>query len=136
MFRKRDLIMIAVVLCVALILFGVALLTRSGQTLSGNVEIYIGGTFYTSVPLGETRKISVGQDNGYLNIVEVDETGARMVFASCKNQLCLQQGEVTIDNWTRRSLGRSIICLPNQVTIVLALENANQILIDEDLPDV
>lgn len=46
-----------------------------------------------------------------------------MHSASCKNQDCVHQGDVTLDNYNNRVLNNWIICLPNQVTIELVAED-------------
>lgn len=47
-----------------------------------------------------------------------------MESSTCHNQLCVQQGEVTRDNWSRRALGAHILCLPNRVDAELEVEAA------------
>lgn len=136
MFQKKDILMIGAVLCIALVAYGLMLRARSGQVLSNMVIISANNVQYETVPLGATRRITVTQENGDVNIVEVDEKGARMAESSCKNQLCVHQGAVTVENWLYRSLGRSIICLPNRVIVELSVENAQQIQLDQDLADV
>lgn len=136
MFRKKDILIISAALCIALVAYGVTWIARSGQKLSSMVEIRAGNALYQTVPLGPARQIEVRQDNGDWNVIEIDWNGIRMVESSCKNQLCVQQGAVTVDNWRYRSLGRSIICLPNRVIVELTVENAQQIQLEQDLADV
>jgi len=136
MLRRKDALLIALVLLLAAGAYGASVLSRQGQTLSGLVNIYANGALYASVPLGEARQVRVEQADGHVNVVQIDEKGAVMVYSSCKNQLCIQQGEVTVDNWTRRSMGRSIICLPNRVQVELALSLSQEEWVDLDAPDV
>jgi len=135
LFRKRDLLLIAVVLFVAAIAYGAMLFGRSRQTLSDSVDIWVGNALYQSVKLAP-QTIAVEQENGERNVVEINEKGARIVESTCKNQLCVRQGEVTVENWFRRSLGRSVICLPNRVIVELAILDAEQMQRELDLPDV
>ncbi len=136
MLRRKDALLVALVLLLAAGAYGASVLSRQGQTLSGLVNIYANGALYASVPLGEARQVRVEQADGHVNIVQIDEKGAVMVYSSCKNQLCIQQGEVTVDNWTRRSMGRSILCLPNRVQVELALSLSQEEWVDLDAPDV
>ena len=136
MLRRKDALQVALVLLLAAGAYGASVLSRQGQTLSGLVNIYANGALYASVPLGEARQVRVEQADGHVNIVQIDEKGAVMVYSSCKNQLCIQQGEVTVDNWTRRSMGRSILCLPNRVQVELALSLSQEEWVDLDAPDV
>lgn len=136
MFGKRDLLLIAAVLCVAVAAYGAMMLGRSQQTLSDSVYIWVGESLRQTAKLGAPQTITIAQDSGEINVVEITEKGARMLESSCRNQLCVQQGEVTVDNWLRRSLGRSLICLPNRVIVELAILDAEQIQRELDLPDV
>lgn len=125
MIRKKDLLIIALVLAVAAAAYGAMLIARSGQTAGGTVDIYAGGTLYASAPLDTPQEVRVEQENGDVNIVTIEDGGFRMAFSSCKNQLCLHQGTVTADNWTGRALGRTIVCLPNRVVVELALDDGH-----------
>lgn len=136
MFRRKDIIVIITALLVAAATYGGMMISRGGQTLSGEVAIYVDGVLYASVPLGDSRDIEIAQKNGDVNIVHVSAGAVHMAFSSCKNQLCLGQGEITAENWTRRAMGRVIICLPNRVVVELALEDSAQRIVDEDLADV
>ena len=89
---------------------------------------------YATVPLGEPQEIRVEQENGCVNVVAVTEDGAYMKSSSCDNQLCVQQGMVTLENWQLRMLGRQIICLPNQVVVEIASQT--QSVPQGDQPDV
>ena len=136
MIRKKDVIVIIAALLVAAVSYGGMVLYRQSQSLGGMVEVHVNGTLYEAVPLGETREVTVVQENGEVNIVAVSENGVHMAYSTCKNQLCLQQGEVTEENWTGRSMGRAIVCLPNRVLIELTLSDSAERIAEEDLPDV
>lgn len=136
MLRRRDMIVIFAVLLVAAVLFGANAALRGRETLSGQVDIRVNGALYATVPLGETREFRIDQPNGCVNIVQVGPSGVHMTASSCKNQLCLMQGEVTLENWTRRSLGRAIICLPNRVVVELATGEGGSPAPGADVPDV
>lgn len=136
MFHKRDILLITAILCIAAAAYGFMIWTRSEQTLLGTVDIWVNNSLYQSVSLGKPQTILIEQENGERNVVEIGEEGARIVESSCKNQLCVQQGEVNVNNWVRRSLGRSVICLPNRLIVELAVSDAEQIQQDLDLPDV
>ena len=132
MIRKRDFILIVGILALAAALYGGAALVRGSQQVSDTVLVYADGELYATIPMDQPQTLRIEQ----VNIVEIDENGAVMAYSSCKNQLCIEQGAVTRDNWTHRYMGRSIVCLPNRVVIELALEDAEQIQREEDLPDL
>ena len=61
-----------------------------------------------------------GGQNG--NVIEISERGAVMASSTCHNQLCVQMGEVTLDNWETRPNQQFIICLPNRVSVELVVK--------------
>jgi len=135
MVRKKDLLIVLGALIVAAAaLIGVTL-TRGGGMDVTDVHIYVGGELYATAPLGEEREIVVEQEDGSVNIVALTAQGAYMKHSSCDNQLCVDQGEVTRNNWRFRALGRQIVCLPNRVLVELAPPQGQQ-LPQGDLPDV
>ncbi len=136
MLRRKDLIVIAAVLLAAALLYGGMMIARSRESLSGKVEIRVDGEVYATLPLNETRTFQIDQADGRRNVLEIGPRGVRMIESTCKNQLCLGQGEVTQDNWTRRALGRAIVCLPNRVLVELALSDGAEKVSDDDPPDV
>ena len=56
-----------------------------------------------------------------------------MHSSTCDNQLCIGQGEVTVENYTRRILGPYVLCLPNQVELQLVVPGATAA---PDTPDI
>lgn len=134
--RKKDLIIIGIFLLVAAILYGGVLLFRGQMKLSGMVEVYADGVLYASAPLDTPQEIHVEQENGEVNIVRIADGAVSMASASCKNQQCLHQGSVTLENWTSRALGRKIVCSPNRVLVELALSGEDAVLTDPNVPDI
>ncbi len=53
------------------------------------------------------------------NIIRVTKDGFFVEEASCDNQDCVHQGEVTLENRGARLLGNMVICLPNHLTLSL-----------------
>lgn len=130
MIRRRDIGIIAIVLCIALCLFGANALFTRGKHADGTVEIYAEGKLYATARVGQKETITVSRD-GMENVIAFTERGVYMHSSTCKNQLCVGQGEVTLDNYATRSMGTRIICLPNAVEIRLVLSDP-----DASLPDV
>ena len=44
-----------------------------------------------------------------------------MASSTCGNQLCVHMGAVTLNNWETRPQQTYIICLPNRVSVELAV---------------
>ena len=83
------------------------------------VVIRVGNEEYARVPLSEPQTLTVRQDHGAVNVVEVSERGMRMVSSTCDNQICVHQDWVTLDNWEMKPQQQFVSCLPNQVMLEL-----------------
>lgn len=119
--KKRDWwVLIAVVVLIA----ASFLLFRKPLHASGAyiVVISLDGEEYGRYPFGSEQEIVIAQENGKHNVVQLSRHGVHMESANCKNQNCVQQGEVTPENTANRALGGWIICLPNRVTVELIRE--------------
>ena len=120
---KKNMLMIVVVAVVALALLAAVTLLRPQMTAveEDTVIITVDGKEYARVPLSKPQIVTVKQKNGSVNVVEVSSRGAVMASSTCDNQLCVHMGEVTVDNWEFRPNQQFIICLPNRVSIELAV---------------
>ncbi|MBQ8554746.1 MAG: NusG domain II-containing protein [Clostridia bacterium] len=117
---KKNVLMIASILLAALVLLGVSTLLRPTAE-QDMVIITVDGKEYARVPLSQPQTITVDQGDGRVNVVEISDHGAVMHSSTCDNQLCVQMGEVTVDNWQFRPNQQFIICLPNRVGVELAV---------------
>ena len=119
---KKNLLVIGIIVLLTAVLLTVAILTRPMTAVEEDmVIITIGGKEYARVPLSKPQTVTVAQDNGCVNVVEVSDHGAVMLSSTCDNQLCVNMGEVTVDNWEYRPNPQFIICLPNRVSVELAV---------------
>lgn len=108
-FGKNDVIFISflVLFCV-----GVCLAVYKGGAVEGStISITIDGAEYGTYSLLEEQTITIEQ-NGALNIIEIKGGEAFMKEASCPDQLCVDQNEISFDK-------ESIICLPNKVVVTV-----------------
>ena len=110
------------------------LLSRTGTPAKATreVRVYQAGKLVASGRLGQKEDIVVRGENGEENVVSFTENGVRMKSATCHNQLCIDQGEVTLNNFRTRFYRNEIICLPNRVTVQLVLTDEEA----ADIPDV
>lgn len=122
-FKKKDIIIIGAVVLVIVIAAVVVLLTGSGGGTKAHLAIYVGDMLYREVELDEEKTVTVNQGQGVINKVHVTKNGFYMESSSCDNQDCVHQGEVTLDNYEDRVLMNWIVCLPNQVTLELVVED-------------
>jgi len=119
--KKKDLIIIGAVLLLAAAIFAGYKIFGSGAAGKAEVVIYLNDNVYRRVPL-RPETIVIDQGNGKVNTIEIREDGVLMRSATCPNQDCIHQGEVTLKNHTTRPLGNWIICLPNKVSVELVVE--------------
>ncbi|MDR0928718.1 MAG: NusG domain II-containing protein [Oscillospiraceae bacterium] len=133
---KKDIWVIAVVLLLAAALFMATYLPRMGQTLSGTVAITVDGQPYATLRLDENGEVRIAREGGQENLIAVENGAVRMVSSTCQNQLCVHQGAITAENWARRALGRTIVCLPHRVMAEVLLDQGHPTLEDPDAPDI
>ncbi|HIU76079.1 MAG TPA: NusG domain II-containing protein [Candidatus Pelethocola excrementipullorum] len=99
--KKRDIILIIVVLALALAGFGlVSLSKKNGDQL----QITVDGKVYGVYELDENQTIEIGSTN----ICQIKDGKATMIWAECRDQICVHHKPID-------SLGGSIVCLPNRV---------------------
>ena len=119
---KKNLLVILAIVLVAAALLAVVFLARPMTAVEEDmVIITIDGKEYARVPLSHPQTVTVEQENGCVNVIEVSDHGALMLSSTCDNQLCVRMGEVTVDNWEYRPNQQFIICLPNRVSVELAV---------------
>ena len=120
--NKKNYLVIGGILLIAAVLLTLTLLNRPMTVVDEDVVIIsVDGKEYARVPLSKPQTVTVAQKDGSVNVVEVSDHGAVMLSSTCDNQLCVEMGEVTVDNWEYRPNQQFIICLPNRVGVELAV---------------
>ena len=108
-FGKNDVIFIGflLVFCIA-----VCLWVYKGAAVEGSqIVITVDGKEYGTYSLLEEQTITIEQGEAK-NIIEIKGGKAYMTSASCPDQLCVDQNEISFDR-------ESIICLPNKVVVTV-----------------
>lgn len=101
--KKKDIILIIVVLLVACIAFGAkSLLSKQG----GEATITVDGKVYGTYSLDKDQTINVDDHN----TVVIKDGVVHMEDADCPDKLCIKQGEISSD-------GEKIVCLPNKTIV-------------------
>ncbi len=122
---KKNQLLINLAIVAAVIAAAAALLLAANRmkpkVAQSMVIVTVDGREYTRVPVGAKQEITVDQGDGKVNVILVDEDGAVMHASTCDNQLCVNMGEVTVDNWEVRPNQQFIVCLPNRVSVELAV---------------
>ena len=108
-FGKNDVIFISflAVFCIAVCVW----VYKGGAVEGSRIMITVDGKEYGTYSLFEEKTITIGE-GGTKNIIEIKGGKAYMKEASCPDQLCVEQNEISFDK-------ESIICLPNKVVITV-----------------
>ena len=108
-FGKNDVIFISflAVFCIA-----VCVWVYQGASVEGsNILITVDGEEYGKYSLLEEQTITI-ENGDAKNIIEIKGGKAYMKEASCPDQLCVDQNDISFDK-------EAIICLPNKVVITV-----------------
>lgn len=130
---KKNIFLILGVVIIACILIIVSQTTLLGKAPNGLVRIYISGQLHSQEELLMERDVTISQPDGKTNILHLMENGFYMKESTCITQQCIQQGQVTVDNYDKRALGTRIICAHNEVQVELVLTDRTP---SPDLPDI
>lgn len=106
---KNDMFLILALLVLAGAAYGILRLTRE----PGNeAAVTVDGQLVLTVPLTREATVTVGENRGFRNVVEVSGGRVRVLDADCPDRLCVRQG------WIRYS-GESIVCLPHKLVVTV-----------------
>lgn len=113
--KKKDMILIAVVLVIALISF---MMIKVTQKDGKEVIVTVNGeeVYKTSIKKEQTYKIPV--KNG-TNIMQIKDGKVTMKQADCKDQICA-------DHKAIEKSGETIVCLPHKVVIEIKSQNGKE----------
>ena len=111
--NKKNYLVIGGILLIAAVMLALTLLNRPMTVVDEDmVIISVDGKEYARVPLSKPQTVTVAQKDGSVNVVEVSDHGAVMLSSTCDNQLCVEMGEVTVDNWEYRPTSNSSFACP------------------------
>ncbi len=106
---KNDMLLILALLVLAGAAYGILRLTRE----PGNeAAVTVDGQLVLTVPLTREATVTVGENRGFRNVVEVSGGRVRVLDADCPDRLCVRQG------WIHYS-GESIVCLPHKLVVTV-----------------
>ncbi len=104
--RKADIALFFALLLVGAALF---LLSLRGSVTGAAAIVKVNGKVYGRYSLAQDRTITIKQD-GHTNVLRIRDGEAKMISASCKNQICVHHAAISRGN-------QSIVCLPNRVSV-------------------
>lgn len=136
--RKADIILFIVLVVLGLAVSAALSLSRVDAGSSARVIIESGGSLYATYPLSEDRVVIVpapkqgtvdapapdpdkpasGQYD-YYNVVTISSGSVSVTEASCKNQVCVKHGAISMT-------GESIVCLPNRLVVRIGSDSGEE----------
>ena len=112
MFKKWDIIIIIVLICLSFIpelIFGVMM----GKNYNGTyAEVTLDGKPYKKILLSEHRgeeQIDVKTDYGY-NVIEIKDASIAIIDADCRDKICIKSGFIS-------KPGQLLVCLPHKLMV-------------------
>ncbi len=106
---KNDILLVAALLLVALAAWGLLRLTRAR---GAEAVVTVDGATVAALPLSEDAVLTVGEGQGFSNVIEVSGGRVRVRDADCPDRLCVRTGWVSRD-------GESIVCLPHKLVVTV-----------------
>ena len=104
--KRSDLILAAAVLAAAALILAFQFFRQDSE--KHLVEISVDGDIFGTYDLTEDQTIEINDTNR----VVIEDGEARMVWADCPDQICVNHRAVSKN-------GEIIICLPNQVVVAV-----------------
>ena len=102
--KKRDIILIASILIVAIAFFLIVELTKEE---GAGVTVKVDGVKVAEYSLSKNGTYPL---NGGTNILVIENGKAYLSDANCPDKLCVHQGKISMT-------GETITCLPNKLTV-------------------
>ncbi len=116
MFKKKDLLLIAIVLIIA---GGMAFFMGLGNDKSGEiVRVMIEGDRYGEYPINKNTTIDVENERGFNKIV-IKNGSVYMEEADCPDKYCVEHKAITGTNET-------IVCLPHKLVVEIVSDDKIQ----------
>lgn len=107
MIKKKELILTGAIVIIALMAMLFIFLTKEE---GGVVVITVDGKVYETLPLDTDITLSIGEEPGPYNIIQIKEGKVTMVDANCPDKYCVKHRSIHYNH-------ESIICLPHKVVV-------------------
>ena len=105
--KKRDLIIIALLLACAGMLYLVSQVSLGGAAAS-TIVVTQDGKEVLRRPLAMENTYEIAQEDGSLNVIAVKDGAVFMQEANCRDGLCIRQGKM-------KNGAKTIVCLPHKI---------------------
>lgn len=114
--HRNDAILIAVLLLLGGALAVFLWFTRQN---GGYVSVEVDGALLMELPLDEDARMVLGEGE-HTNTLVIENKRARVVEATCPDQICVNQRPVQYE-------GESIVCLPHKLVVTVRGGQGNDI---------
>lgn len=120
MLKRNDLLLVGILLAAAAAWWGTGWWLGRDATAS-QIQIWQNKVLTGAYPLDSPEPVTIplGSSLGY-NQVVIENGAARMVSASCPDQVCVQTAPIRLP-------GQTIVCLPNRVVVEVTGEKESEI---------
>ena len=115
--KKKDLIILAVVLAVAGLLALVFHFT--GGEAGGSVQVKIDGKVVGTYALVEEQQVPFDTEYGH-NLLVIEDGKAHMEEADCPDHYCMEQGKIS-------KTGETLVCLPHKLVVEVVSGEASDV---------
>ena len=118
--KKLDIIIIISLIVLSFIPHFILARTLSSDYASTYANIKVSGKFYENIPLSSFKgeKTFVIETSHGSNTILVKNNTIQIIEADCYDELCIKQGAIS-------EVGKSIICLPNELIIEIKGEESS-----------
>lgn len=110
-FKKMDIVIIVVLIISSFIPHFIYSSVGSKNNKDLYATIKVDGEIHNTIDLPTTskEKFIIQTENG-TNTILVNNNEVNIVYADCKDELCIKQGSIS-------KIGKTLICLPNKLII-------------------
>lgn len=106
--KKSDIVLI-IFLCI--FAFSFIFIFDFSKKNGTKVIVNVDGKIYKTLPIDNNTDLNIlSKDGKVINVLKINNNKVNMEYATCKDGLCLKQGEIHNTNET-------IVCLPNKVVV-------------------
>lgn len=114
--KKKDFILIAVILIAIAALFGYTKFKDANEE-AAVVAVYKDNELYKEIPLDEEVEFTI-KDGEHINKINVHDNGVEVTEANCPDKVCVKTGFITKPS-------QSIVCIPNKLNIKIIDNNSS-----------
>ena len=118
---RYDVFVICGVIVLAFFLYGLTAFNFWNEQ-PDYVEINVDGKAYATYflsEISETKYVDIKSDAGK-NVLEITNSGARMIQSTCKDKIDVQSGKIS-------KPGQMLVCVPNRVTVRIVGKNMSDV---------